>query len=288
MTPLLLLLSSLPALQLHASVGDAAPRPGWVYARVGTPVTLHAVLSGAQAMDYRWFRVEPAVGALDNTTPSFHFEPVRYEETELTACRGKPTCPAEVRPTLLPTVPQLAGAGTMAFKVTATLPGGAALSTPGLESTKWGGLTPEVLRVTFRADDTLVGYASELLNTPYIFGSAGPDGRNQSDLLIGSDCADFAIYARRRMGFRADYTSSYAIDRQAPEVKRGAPKQGDLVHFPSTRHVAILYEDVPPLGELNDEDLILHTCWAPPTVQRLADTPCAAKPWRLLRFPSAR
>ena len=30
--------------------------------------------------------------------------------------------------------------------------------------------------------------------------SAGPDGRNQSDLLIGADCADLVIYARRRMG----------------------------------------------------------------------------------------
>ena len=279
-----LLLSAAP-IQLQASVDGAKPKAGWVYARVGQRVELIAIAKDAH--DFRWYRVEPITPSVDNTQPSFHFANIDFEETEIDACRGKSSCPAEVTPTKFAPVPQLAGAGTMAFKVTAIAKDGATISTPGRESMKWGGLTTEVFRVTFRRDDTLIGYASELLNTPYIFGSAGPDGRNQTDLLIGSDCADLAVYARRRAGFKAEYTSSYGIDQQAREVK-GPAREGDVLHFPSMRHVAILFEDREPKGVVTEDDLILHTCWAPPTVQRIGDTTCVAPPYRVLRFPSAR
>ncbi|MFZ5439613.1 MAG: hypothetical protein ACOZQL_06375 [Myxococcota bacterium] len=283
----LAVLSAKPSLQLEATVGDAKkPTSSWVYAKRGTPVTLRAVLRGAEAAAVRWFKVEPAVGALDNTTPSFHFEPVRYVETEISTCAGQLECPADVTPTQLAPVPQLPGLGTMAFRVECETKRGEKLSTPGADSTKYGGLTRDVFRVTFRRDDSLIGYATELLNTPYIFGSAGPDGRNQSDLLIGSDCADLVIYARRRAGKKASYTSSYDIDRQAPLLKEGKPARvGDLVHFPGSRHVGILFEDREPLGVVDEDDLILHTCWAPPTVQRLGDTGCVSRPYRVLRFP---
>lgn len=282
----LLVLTAAPSLQLQATVGEAKkPTAGWVYAKQGTPVTLKAVLHGGEASAVRWFKIEPTVGALDNTTPSFHFEPVTYVETELAACAGKLECPADITPTKLPTVEQLPGLGTMAFRVECETTKGQKLSTPGAGSTKYGGLTRDVFRVTYRRDDSLIGYATELLNTPYIFGSAGPDGRNQSDLLIGSDCADLVIYARRRAGKKATYTSSYDIDRQAPPLKEGVPARvGDLVHFPGSRHVAILFEDREPLGVVTEDDLILHTCWAPPTVQRMGDTGCVSRPYRVLRF----
>lgn len=276
-----LVLAAAPSLQLQASVDGGAPKPGWVYVKQGQSVTLHAIAKQASAQ--RWYRVEPTVGSLDNTTPSFHFENVTYAETELTACRDAATCRVDVTPTKLAPVSALPGLGTMAFRVEATV-NGKTVSTPGLEATKYGGLTRDVFRVTVRRDDSLIGFATELINTPYIFGSAGPDGRNQSDLLIGSDCADLVIYARRRQGHRAEYTSSYEIDKQAPLVKSGPPKAGDLIHFPSVRHVAILFEDRPPVGVLTEDDLILHTCWAPPTVQRIGDTYCGAPPWRVLRF----
>jgi cell wall-associated NlpC family hydrolase len=280
-----LLLAAAPTIQIQATVDGAKAKPGWVYARVGQQVELHAVAKDAH--EFRWFRVEPTVQSVDNTQPSFHFADITFEETEIEACRDKQDCPADVASTKYSNVPQLAGAGTMAFKLTATSKDGKPLATPGRESMKWGGLTTEVFRVIVRKDDTLIGYASELINTPYIFGSAGPDGRNQTDLLIGSDCADLAVYARRRSGIKTEYTSSYAIDQQAPEVK-GPARVGDLIHFPSMRHVAILFEDHDPKGVVTEDDLILHTCWAPPTAQRIGDTSCVAPPYRVLRFPSAR
>ena len=283
---LTLVLAAKPTLELQGAIGEAKPKGEWVYAKQGTQVTLYAVLKGTEAQQVRWFKVEPTVGAVDNTTPSFHFEPITYTETAIVACEGKLTCPADITPTKFATVPQLPGVGTMAFRVEVVTKDGATLSTPGMTSTKYGGLTPDVYRVTLRRDDTLIGYATELINTPYIFGSAGPDGRNQSDLLIGSDCADLIIYARRRSGKKAEYTSSYEIDRQAPLLKEGkTPKAGDLVHFPASRHVAILFEDRDPVGQVDENDLILHTCWAPPTVQRMGDIDCVSRPYRVLRFP---
>jgi cell wall-associated NlpC family hydrolase len=280
-----LVLAAAPTLQLQASIDGGKKSAAWAYAKAGQTVTLHAVLGGAQPDTITWFKIEPTVGSLDNTTPSFHFEPVTYAETELSACRGKVDCPADVTPTTLAPVKQLAGAGSMAFRVEVKTKDGTVISTPGMGSTKYGGLTKDVFHVAFRRDDSLIGFASELINTPYIFGSAGPDGRNQSDLLIGSDCADLIIYGRRRSGKKAEYTSSYDIDKQAPELKAGVKARvGDLVHFPSMRHVAILFEDREPVGVVDENDLIFHTCWAPPTVQRIGDTDCVAPPYRVLRF----
>ncbi len=290
--------SAAPVLSLQGTV-DGRPVQGWVYARVGQQVTLQLRTSGkAKPENIRWFQLEPTVESVDNTQPKFHFEPIPYAEVEVKRCAGRTECAAEIEPTRLNAVPALKGAGTLAWQARATV-GGVELATPGVESVKYGGLTASVMRVTFRADDSYLGYVSELLYTPYIFGSAGPDGRNQSDLLIGSDCADLAVYGRRRLGKKNTYTSSYEIDRQAPEIarladegskvefataKKNSARPGDLLHFPGSRHVAILFQDREPLGSLGPEDLMLHTCWAPPKVEPIGQSSCASYPWRVLRF----
>jgi hypothetical protein len=192
---------------IQARVDGRAAPAGWVYARAGQAVVLHAAVAGAKPTDVRWFKLEPKTTSVDNTQPKFHFESIAYVEHELAGCKGKLECPADVSPETLPAVPELAGTGTMAFVVRVTTAQGE-LSTPGLEAMRRGGLTRDVMRVTFRKDDSYLGYLTELLNTPYIFGSAGPDGDNQTDNLIGSDCADFAVYGRRRMGQKTAFTSS--------------------------------------------------------------------------------
>ena len=305
----LTLLAGTPTLSLTATVDAGKPKAGWVYAVAKQKVALQAVLSDpkARAKSWRWFKLEVASESVDNTQHGFHFEPIVFRAVEIEACRDQPACAADVTPSVLAKVEQLPGVGTMAFQVKATLDNGTELATPGLEAVKYGGLKPEVMRVTFRRDDSYLGFVSELVNTPYIFGSAGPDGRNQSDLLIGADCADLAIYGRRRMGKKAEYTSSYAIDKQAPERFRAVSSKddgsvinaagrpiifgdkgvhvGDLIHFPGSRHVAVLYEDRPPLGVLDSGDLMIHTCWAPPKIEAIGSSSCGSFPWRLLRFP---
>ena len=285
--------------------GNAAPT-GWVYARVGQKVLLKVRPPAGKVADVHWLKLEPEVASVDNTQPNFHFEPIPYREIELTACRGKLECPADVVPSVQPLVPEVAGAGTMAFQVRLTLEGGDELASPGRTAVRRGGLTREVLRVTFRKDDSYLGYLTELVNTPYIFGSAGPDGDNQTDNLVGADCADLAVYGRRRMGLPTPYTSSFDLDRLAPQASRavslddagvalgadGKPiaipsgaRPGDSLHFPNSRHVAVLWEDNPPSGVLDENDLMFHTCWAPPKVEAIGSSSCASLPWRVLRFP---
>jgi hypothetical protein len=205
-------------------------------------------------------------------------------------------------------VTELNGAGTMAFQVRVTPERGPELKTPGLEAVRRGGLSRAVMRVAFRKDDSYLGYLGDLVNTPYIFGSAGPDGDNQTDNLVGSDCADFAVYGRRRMGLNIAFTSSYDFDRTAPlsatavaldaagvaktsdgrTLAPAAARPGDVLHFPNSRHVAVLYEDREPLGVLDQNDLMFHTCWAPPKIEPIGASGCASLPWRVLRFPEAK
>jgi hypothetical protein len=276
----LLLLTAAPSLTIQSSVDGAPARPGWVYATVGQKVVMHAALRGATATHWTWLRLDPVEASVDNTTPSYHLEPIHYREVELSACADKPDCDALA-----------AAPGTVAIVVRATLEGGGVLATPGMESTKG------VYRVTFRTGDGYLGYLSELFNTPYIFGS----GKDQVDNLVGADCADLAVYGRRRMGLKTQYTNTYNIDQQAPERakaitldehgialdssgKRIAAKAGDVLHFPGSRHVGVLWEDRDPVGVLDANDLMIHTCWAPPKIEPIGATDCASLPWRVLRF----
>lgn len=293
-----------PPLRILGSIEGQKPQPAWVYARASQKVTLHAeLLRGVPDEGLRWYRIEPSTRAVDNTQPAFHWAKIAYATEELTHCRGKRACEVDVIPRHLPRNAHLEGLGTMAFQLSATLPDGTVLQTPGAESIDRGGLSRRVFRVAIRKDDSYLGYLSELANTPYIFGSAGAEGNHQADLLVGSDCADLAVYGIRRAG-RTDvpYVSTWTIEKHAPLVvqatarsssgayadARGrsitSAREGDLVLFPGTRHVGVLWEDRPPKGVLDEGDLLLHTCWAPPTVEPLGTAACASLPMRVLRF----
>ena len=306
---LALILAAAPQVQILTQLDDAPARPGWAHAKAGQAIVLHAQVTFGHPAGYRWFKLEPTVASVDNTQPTFHFAPIAYQETPLKACEDHPACPVDVKGTVLPVVPALENLGHMAFQVRVTLDDGRVIATPGLESRDQGGLSPTVHVVAVRRDDSYLGFLTELVGAPFVFGSAGPDGHNQTDHLQGADCADFAVYGRRRMGLPARYTSTYAIDQQAPLVitatgvregkavtATGKPisfgesgvHPGDLLHFPASRHVVVLYHDREPKGVLDPDDLIFHTCWGPPTIEAIKDAACASLPWRVLRWPTAQ
>lgn len=306
---LALVLAASGSVKIVTSIDGAKAQPGWAYARLGQKVVMHAQVEGGAAKQIRWVKLEPEVESVDNTQPKFHFENISYRETPIAACDDKLDCPADVTPSKLPVPVELAGAGNMAFQVKVTLADGSTAASPGLESRDLGGLSPEVHRVAIRRDDSYLGYLSELAGSPFIFGSAGGDGRNQTDRLLGADCADLAVYGRRRMKTGAKYTSTYHFDEQAPELvkvtaldadgkatdKQGhgvsfgakGVKAGDVLHFPGSRHVAVLFEDRPPLGVLDGNDVMLHTCWGPPKIEAIGSAECASLPWRVLRWPES-
>ena len=291
-----------PKVRILGSIEGGKPQPAWVYARSGQRVLLHAD-APANVKSLRWYRIEPTTRSADNTQPSFHWAPISYRTDELTACRDKRTCTPDVTPVHMPRNAHLEGLGTMAFQLEAVLPDGTTLKTPGADSLDRGGLSRHVFRVAIRKSDSYLGYLSELANTPYIFGSAGAEGSHQADLLVGSDCADLAVYGIRRAG-RTDvpYVSTWTIEKHAPllavaeqQTRDGTyatatqkpithAREGDLILFPSTRHVGVLWEDRDPVRVLDENDLLLHTCWAPPTVEPLGTAACSALPMRVLRF----
>jgi cell wall-associated NlpC family hydrolase len=294
-----------PRVWLQGSVDGAPPSTEWVYARVEQQVIVHAQATAPVVPgSWRWFWIEPAVAAVDNTLPSFHWAQLHYQERELETCRGEPRCELVGLRRRFGHVSRAEGAGTFALRAEARSPSGERLSSPGMASVEQGGLSRQVYRVARRTSDDLLGFLTELIGTPYIFGSSGPQGRHQADLLIGSDCADLAVYAARRAGLKVPYVSTFTLDRHAQEIARagalgssppirvgegpGQVRPGDLLLFPGARHVAVLWSDEEPKGVLDPGDLMLHTCWAPPTIEPVGRSGCAHGPVRVLRFPEAR
>src|SRR5687767_15767042 len=114
-----------PSLRIESSVDGQPPVAGWAYARAGQAVMLRAVLApevpGAR---FEWLQLEPVKPYVDNTSPSFHFEPVGYQAVEIVRCRGARTCRADVEARRFTGFRKVVGTGVMAYQVRATLPDG--------------------------------------------------------------------------------------------------------------------------------------------------------------------
>ncbi|MBX3161969.1 MAG: hypothetical protein KF773_38765 [Deltaproteobacteria bacterium] len=260
----------------------------------------HAPLADAPLAELRWNRIEPAVATMTNgDTPAvFRFEPIDYRATPM--ADGAGSLAADVRPTLTPDHGH--GVGTMRYQLVA-LQGDRVVASAGPEARRGkgsGGLTDAVARVSIRRDDTYLGYLTEMFGQPYIWASAGiTDATHQSERLEGSDCADFVVYAARRMGKKLAYTWTGGLPgittllaagtRGADGVyrdKKGVPlpytQAGDLVLFP--RHVGVLAADRGQLGVLDDQDLMMHTLFDSPKEQAIADSGYADKDLELRRL----
>ena len=248
-------------------------------------------------LDVAWLKIEPTAGSADNAKGGFHWDVIPYAETPWARNDGDNADPlartADVHTTVLA---DRGGLGTMAFAVRITA-GGTVLATPGRESTWHGGLSTKVARVSYRRDDTFLGYLTELYNTPYIWASAGVGADHQAEHLIGSDCADFMCYGLRRTGRKIEY--GYTGDVPAWGGKKsiasiatrgadgrfldargnvipvgdGGVKPGDLLLFKG--HVGAFLRDRDPIGVLDAGDFLVHTAWAPPSEDSFDD----AKPW---------
>ncbi len=244
---------------------------------------------------FAWFKVEPAVDDLSNTSSGhFHVERIDYDEVFVPGWLWQSTVAADVHPTLTPDRGH--GLGTMRYELRAyTLAG--PLATPGADGPRprGGGLGAAVHRVSLRSDDTFLGYLTEMFGQPYIWASTG----KQADALEGSDCADLMVYGWRRAGHQVAYTWTGALPKvtrllgkgqRGPDGvyrdSRGRPlpftRPGDLILFP--RHVGALVADRGQKGVLDDADILMHTLFASPKEQPLADTGYADRPLEVRRW----
>jgi len=303
--------------RIVATVDDGKPSDKPSYARSGQRVTLYAViatkgavytdaalpkahpLAEAPLVTLAWNRVEPASNNYSNGEPdTFHYEPIDYQATPIDAHTG--SIAPDIRPTLTPDHGN--GVGTMRYQLVVAQ-GDRTIASPGVDARRGngsGGLTDAVTRVSIRRDDTYLGYLTEMYGQPYIWASSGlTDATHQSDRLEGSDCADFVVYGRRRMGKHVAYTWTGGLPDVTKLLASGArgddgiyrdkkgkpiafPEVGDLVLFP--RHVGVLVEDRGTIGVLDDQDILMHTLFDSPKEVPLADSGYADKPIELRRW----
>ena len=80
----------------------------------------------------------------------------------------------------------------------------------------------KIVQIVRRKDDTYTGYLTELLHTPFIIAPmVTEDGYHETDMRMGSDCAAFAIYGRRRQGYRVSYCGPRGIYKYLREIGKG-------------------------------------------------------------------
>lgn len=102
---------------------------------------------------------------------------------------------------------------------------------------------------------------------PYVFGSSGlrEGSRTGPDAGWGADCANFITAGLRSEGWMIPWSNPKDL-RPWLASWQGAVdvQQGCVLHFGA--HVAALWEDRAPLGELGDDDLVVHQLEGQPEV----------------------
>jgi hypothetical protein len=123
---------------------------------------------------------------------------------------------------------------------------------------------------------------SEQFGLPYLFGSGELSQNSDTgpETNLGADCANFVIYALRRQGQRVPWSDPKRLrdhlDLVARSAACGTPKisaedleRGIVVHLGT--HVAALMEDRPPVGVLDESDLVAHQLGGAPEILTLGD-----------------
>ncbi|MFM2393891.1 MAG: hypothetical protein RLZZ546_1873 [Bacteroidota bacterium] len=112
-----------------------------------------------------------------------------------------------------------------------------------------------ILQFSIREDNTYIGYLTELLNLPFLLGPKKIHNYgHQTDLRIGVDCAELAIYGRRRMGYKIPYCGPRNILKYLNQVNE--IKEGTIIHF--RFQVSIVYKDLGIKGKLDNKDYLIH------------------------------
>lgn len=227
---------------------DGALRPGPVQARRGETVTLAAQLvdragrpvplpAGATV---RWLQVLPRPYHTEHAPPNpgvrsfsnaglygarhgrwLGYDRLEYDTLPLAASPDhRPEGPVLRVTAARPPIAERDrhdGVGSSWFSAEIVLPDGRVVRSPDGADLDRLGLVPAVARVSFRRDDSYLGWLGTYFHVASVFGSNGPtDAEHQSDRYTGADCANVLVGALRAAGRRdAAYTSVAGIGRLA-------------------------------------------------------------------------
>jgi hypothetical protein len=121
---------------------------------------------------------------------------------------------------------------------------------------------------------------TEQFGLPYLFGSGElrAGGETGPETGFGADCANFVVYALRRQGYPAAWSNPKQLQKYLEPVARNvrpgqhaidaaALENGLIVHLGS--HVAVVMQDRPPLGVLDNGDRVAHQLEGVPEILSL-------------------
>ncbi len=163
------------------------------------------------------------------------------------------------------------------------------------------------ISLSLYSEKTFLGRISEIINCPYVFGSTILKINNQqsAEAMIGTDCANFIIYAKKRQGFDMSYGNPEQLKRHLKLVtevhsfKNGIAychtgkvslkglsiNNGVILHFGS--HVAALYKDNRPIGVLSGNDLMIHQLENFPEIIALKNERHCKGPFSVMTFKNS-
>ncbi len=162
----------------------------------------------------------------------------------------------------------------------------------GIEDSTDRGLSPRVMRVSFRRERGYLGYLTSFYNVPGLFGSVLYQSKNH----LGADCADVLMAAWskwKRKPLKKNFNVSMLVDKFRKlaqfEMKDGNPdvavkwkelvRPGDFIAVrygdggKKFHHIGALYRDANSNGLLDAEDLVIHAGPDPLHLSRLKHNP---------------
>jgi len=278
----------------------------------GTVKQVHAEprkLKAVKKSRIRWFEVSPFLTEYDNLNPPegeraiFWFAPIKYDVVFRQSCNlKKPLSFFEFKGE------DILGTYYLTFRFDAT---GETLEQ--LDSHSFSDIKPvhrrypyQVVQITVRSAETYMGYLTELFNTPFILSPKRLNtGDHQTDIRVGSDCAEFAIYGKRRQGYEVKYIGIKGIYRYLDEISvaplqpgedgvytdnhlnvietgEGGVEPGDIIHF--GEHVSVFYRDAGFEGLLDMQDSILQSSIPTPVYTTLENSGFSELPIRVFKW----
>jgi hypothetical protein len=123
---------------------------------------------------------------------------------------------------------------------------------------------------------------SEQFGLPYLFGSGelSEDSDTGPETNLGADCANFVVYASRRAGQRIPWSDPKRLRDHLELIARSATpgtakisaedlQRGTIIHLDT--HVAAVMEDRPPVGIVDENDLVAHQLAGAPQMVTLGE-----------------
>jgi len=179
---------------------------------------------------FAWSRVACVRQKFSNERAAGGWDKLAYEELPLQGVAGWSY-----------DVPKEAGVRWYKVKMTVQVASQPVMETPGKDNREYTKmdyrLADEIMRICRKGDyaNNYLKFVGSYLECPWIYGSKMYDATHaQPDYYVGTDCADLAIAAWRKMGHNDPYTNAAGLFEKAQKgvYTLVTPRTGDIANVP--------------------------------------------------------